>query len=327
MDTKAAATEFFVHKELCVGCGLCVDACSMEILEMDERVCVMRDADRCIECGSCVRTCPKGAITVSNVSAPQNRRIIRTGGQRLKKADPNDGDSPILVQLLNLLSELNPVQQTSWKGTDISRLDDFKVEGHRSSVRCYTADKLEKIGVACINFHGLMTASIITVAPGPEYDIPYYGIDWDESEDHIFFYCDFLPADDPVRNADYLQKYLYDPLEEHYQTYSAMPGLKNNIYHWARAIFSPYVLTGTVDKSNNKAIDMLYNCTADYLQSWINLWKSATPRNPDSDYMKLVQARRRNISQILHDNDPGGPPVVKLIGRESAHIALEIALP
>jgi Fe-S-cluster-containing hydrogenase component 2 len=299
----------------------------MEILEMDERVCVMRDSDRCIECGSCVRACPKGAIMVSNVSAPQKGRILRTGGRRREKADSNAGDSPVLVQLMSLLSELNPVQQTSWKGMDISRLDDFTMEGYRSSVRCYTADKLEKIGVACINFHGLMTASIITVAPGPEYDIPYYGIDWDESEDHIFFYCDFLPTDDPVRNTDYLQTYLYAPLEEHYQTYCTMPGLKNNIYHWARAIFSPYVLTGTIDKSNNKAIDMLYNCTADYLQSWIKLWKSAAPQDPNSDYMKRVQTRRRNISQILHDNDPGGPPVVKLIGRESAHIALEIALP
>ena len=327
MDSKAVKTKFIVQKELCVGCGLCVDACSMEILEMDERVSVMRDADKCIECGGCVRACPKGAITVSNVIAPKKKRAIRTSRQKHKKADSNDGDSPILVQLLDLLSELNPVQQKSWRGTDISRLDNFKVDGHRSSVRYYQANKLEKIGVACMNFHGLMTASIITVAPGPEYDIPYYGIDWDESEEHIFFYCDLLPTDDPLRNADYLQNYLYTPLEEHYLTYRNMPGLKNNVYHWAWAMFSPYVLTGTIDKSNHKAIDMLYNCTADYLRSWIELWKSATSLDPNSDYMKLVQARRGKISQILHANDPGGPPMVKLIGKESAQIALEIALP
>jgi Fe-S-cluster-containing hydrogenase component 2 len=44
VDSKAVKTKFIVQKELCVGCGLCVDACSMEILEMDERVSVMRDA-------------------------------------------------------------------------------------------------------------------------------------------------------------------------------------------------------------------------------------------------------------------------------------------
>ena len=327
MDSTIPKTQFYVQKDLCVGCGLCVDACSMEILEMDERVSVMRNADKCIECGGCVRVCPKGAITVSNVSAPQKKRAIRTGRQRQIKADSNDGDSPILVQLLDLLSELNPVQQKSWRGTDISRLEALKVEGHRSSVRYYQANKLEKIGIACMNFHGLMTASIITVAPGPEYDIPYYGIDWDESDQHIFFYCDLLPTDDPVRNADYLQNYLYTPLEEHYQTYCNMPGLKNNVYHWARAIFSPYVLTGTIDKSNHKAMDMLYNCTADYMRAWIKLWKSATPLDTNSDYMKLVQARRKKISQILHTNDPGGPPMEKVFGKETSQLALDIVLP
>lgn len=327
MKQNVPATIFSVVEDLCVGCGLCVDACSMEILEMKEGISVMRDADKCIECGSCVRACPKGAISVSNVSTPQKKRTLRRGKQKQRRPDSKDGNSPILVQLLDLLNDLHPIQQTSWRGRDISRLDALNVDGHRSSVRYYQANKLEKIGVACINFHGLMTASIITIAPGPEYDIPYYGIDWDESDDHIFFYCDLLPTDDPVRNADYLQNYLYNPLEEHYQTYCNMPGLKNNAYYWARAIFSPYVLTGTIDKSNIKAMDMIYNCTADYLRAWIDLWKSANPLDPNSDYMKLVQARRKKISQILHANDPGGPPMVKLFGKKTAQLALEIALP
>jgi len=204
-------TQFYVQADLCVGCGLCVDACSMEILEMDERVSVMRNADKCIECGACVRACPKGAITVSNVSAPKRKGQCALVGKSRKKLIRMMVIHLYLFSSLDLLSELSPVQHKSWKGTDISWLDTFKVEGHRSSVRCYQADKLEKIGVACINFHGLMTASIITVAPGPEYDIPYYGIDWDESEEYIFFYCDLLPTDDPVRNSDYLQNYLYTP--------------------------------------------------------------------------------------------------------------------
>jgi len=127
VDSEVVKTTFIVQNDLCVGCGLCVDACSMEILEMDERISVMRDADKCIECGGCVRACPKGAITVSNVSAPQKKRVIHTGRQKQRRADSNDGDSPILVQLLDLLSELNPVQQKSWRGTDISWLDTFKV--------------------------------------------------------------------------------------------------------------------------------------------------------------------------------------------------------
>ena len=90
MDSELPKTQFRVQKDLCVGCGLCVDACSMEILEVDDRVSIMLDADKCIECGSCVRACPKGAITVSNVSAPKKKRVIRTSRQKQKRADSND---------------------------------------------------------------------------------------------------------------------------------------------------------------------------------------------------------------------------------------------
>ena len=137
MKQNVPATIFSVVEDLCVGCGLCVDACSMEILEMKEGISVMRDADKCIECGSCVRACPKGAISVSNVSTPQKKRTLRRGKQKQRRPDSKDGNSPILVQLLDLLNDLHPIQQTSWRGTDISRLDALNVNGHRSSVRYY----------------------------------------------------------------------------------------------------------------------------------------------------------------------------------------------
>ena len=127
MNSALPKTQFSVQKDLCVGCGLCVDACSMEILEMDNRVSIMLNPDKCIECGGCVRACPKGAITVSNVSAPKVKKTIRTGRRKQKNIDSHNGDSPVLVQLLDLLKELNPVQQKSWRGNDISKLDSFKV--------------------------------------------------------------------------------------------------------------------------------------------------------------------------------------------------------
>ena len=60
MDNAGVQTRFNVQSDLCVGCGLCVDACSMEILDMDERVSVMRDSDKCIECCACVRASNTG---------------------------------------------------------------------------------------------------------------------------------------------------------------------------------------------------------------------------------------------------------------------------
>lgn len=46
----------------CEGCGLCVDRCQMEALEVDDRV--VLDVDRCIGCGLCVTTCPTESLTL-----------------------------------------------------------------------------------------------------------------------------------------------------------------------------------------------------------------------------------------------------------------------
>jgi len=326
MNTALNKTTWQVDTQECCGCSRCLKSCPMEILKIDKEICSILDEEKCIECGACVRACPKGAIEVSNVIAPK-RKFFRSSRQKQENAPAGTRYAPIFEQLTGLLDEIGPVQQFLWKDTDVSRLNEFKVEGHLSTVRCYQADALEKIGAACINFYGMLQATIITVAPGKAYDIPCFSIDWDESADHIFFYCDLLPTDDPVRNPEYLQRYLYEPLEDLYQRYCNMPGLKSNAYHWARAFFSPYVLTGTIDKSNSRALGQLYSCAADYLRAWIGLWKSAAPREPDSEQMRLVQARRHQIGRIIHAYDPGGPPMVKLVGRETADIIMDIVLP
>jgi Na+-translocating ferredoxin:NAD+ oxidoreductase subunit B len=50
--------------ETCKGCGVCVDRCQMDALEMNEdKVCL--DPKRCIGCGLCVSTCPTGSLTLS----------------------------------------------------------------------------------------------------------------------------------------------------------------------------------------------------------------------------------------------------------------------
>jgi ferredoxin len=67
----------------------------MEILEMDDGISIMLDPDKCIECGGYVRACPKGAITVSNVSAPKKKSAIRTGRQKQKNIDSYNGNSPM----------------------------------------------------------------------------------------------------------------------------------------------------------------------------------------------------------------------------------------
>jgi NAD-dependent dihydropyrimidine dehydrogenase PreA subunit len=51
-----------VDSKKCTGCGECVDACPMNIIEVHDGKAVIGDG--CAECGACVDACPNGAISL-----------------------------------------------------------------------------------------------------------------------------------------------------------------------------------------------------------------------------------------------------------------------
>lgn len=61
-----------VDDTYCKGCGLCIDACPMGIIELDRTKLTAKgyhpaylvDADKCTGCMSCALMCPDVAITV-----------------------------------------------------------------------------------------------------------------------------------------------------------------------------------------------------------------------------------------------------------------------
>ncbi|UMZ72743.1 indolepyruvate ferredoxin oxidoreductase subunit alpha [Natranaerofaba carboxydovora] len=50
-----------VDKEKCTGCGLCVEACPMDIIVLQDDVAVVEE-EECTDCGECVEECPEEAI-------------------------------------------------------------------------------------------------------------------------------------------------------------------------------------------------------------------------------------------------------------------------
>ena len=56
-----------IDKDLCTGCGICVNSCPMDVIRMDEenRKAVIRYQDDCMLCEFCVLDCPVDAITVT----------------------------------------------------------------------------------------------------------------------------------------------------------------------------------------------------------------------------------------------------------------------
>ena len=53
-----------INRELCSGCGYCVDGCPMDVLRMEERAPIIKYPLDCIVCFVCELECPEHAIHV-----------------------------------------------------------------------------------------------------------------------------------------------------------------------------------------------------------------------------------------------------------------------
>ena len=52
-----------INADECIGCGICVDGCPSEVLEVVGGVVEATNEDECTGCGNCVEECPMGVIT------------------------------------------------------------------------------------------------------------------------------------------------------------------------------------------------------------------------------------------------------------------------
>lgn len=52
-----------IDAEECVSCGVCVDTCPCDVLELGDNAAEVVNGDNCIACGQCMEACPTGAIT------------------------------------------------------------------------------------------------------------------------------------------------------------------------------------------------------------------------------------------------------------------------
>lgn len=59
-----------ITSKKCIGCGICVQACPVDALDLVDGIAVADD-DKCIKCGKCVRVCPTSAIELVGYAVPK----------------------------------------------------------------------------------------------------------------------------------------------------------------------------------------------------------------------------------------------------------------
>ena len=51
--------------EKCTGCGICLEVCPHQVLELTNGRVAIASRDECMECGACATNCPADAISVA----------------------------------------------------------------------------------------------------------------------------------------------------------------------------------------------------------------------------------------------------------------------
>ncbi len=63
------SVEVIVNKELCQGCGACVEACPNAAIHLRDGIAFI-DRSKCSFCQSCMDVCPTGALEVNRATQP-----------------------------------------------------------------------------------------------------------------------------------------------------------------------------------------------------------------------------------------------------------------
>ncbi|MFZ3172493.1 MAG: electron transfer flavoprotein subunit alpha [Carboxydocellales bacterium] len=144
-----------ISKKACIGCGLCIDTCPFEALDLIDGISVV-DPEKCVECGACLKVCPVGAITLPHAPKEPTPVMAVKDAQEPARALPATGElakyQGVWVFIEQMEGQIAPV---SWEllgegrklakklGVELAGvLLGHSVEGLISEIFSYGADKI-----------------------------------------------------------------------------------------------------------------------------------------------------------------------------------------
>jgi hypothetical protein len=223
---------------------------------------------------------------------------------------------------METLLPLNARPMKTYKGDDITQFEKIETEIMTHYLRCFEADKLDKIITMKAEIQG---GKVIvwgaTIVPADEYSFPIFVSEIAQTVNHLSLIVDLIPLADCAQEKDYLEKYMV-PLEDVWKKYKDTEGMRMARYLWHRAMLSPLYCYGKFTYDAENIEEKSLEITIDYLKLYTKFWSEAKKEDPF--YMESLNGRKRAVLKTMMANDPGGGPLKKSFGKQTAQKILDL---
>jgi len=229
---------------------------------------------------------------------------------------------PYFEKILETLTPLNLRPMKTYRGEDITRFKKIETDMMTQELRCFEADKVEKIITLKADIlGGKIIVCGTTIVPTDEYPFPLFTSEIVQAVNHLSLRADLIPLADCGRDMEYLEKYMV-PMEEIWKKYKDIAGMGTERYLWQKVMLSPFYAYGKckydIENIEEKALEI----TMEYLKLYTKFWAEAQKADPA--YMELLNGRKRAMLKTMMENDPGEGPLKKAFGEETARKILAL---
>jgi hypothetical protein len=204
----------------------------------------------------------------------------------------------------------------TYRGEDITDLERIEAEMLVNEMRCFEADKVDKIAIINADVAGgSFVVWAATIVPSDRCPLPVFSSEIMQRVGDAKVRVDFHPLADLVRDMDYFEKYMM-PLEPLWKKCQGLKGAGLERPAWTRALGSPFS-TLVNFRYEDTVVDTALDVVVDYLKVYAKLWSETEEGDPA--YMIPLNERKRAILDIFREKDPGRAPFEKALGEEKAH--------
>jgi hypothetical protein len=113
---------------------------------------------------------------------------------------------PYTEAIIETVAPLNPKPMTTYRGEDVTKFEKIETDMMIHTMRCFQADKLDKIVTIKAD---VMGGKIIvwgtTIVPADEYPLPLFTSEIVQAVNHISLRVDLIPLADCGRDMEYLE--------------------------------------------------------------------------------------------------------------------------